>query len=78
MNFEANIRAHVLLDLIFDRKDQCLVDDLSDKSIGELVLTYVEKFVDEYPLEYEKFNTRSNYWSIPTNKIHGRAGRNRK
>jgi hypothetical protein len=54
MNFEADIRAHVLLDLIFDRKDQCLVDDLNDKSIGELVLTYVEKIRRRVPARIQK------------------------
>ena len=54
MNFEADIRAHVLLDLIFDRKDQCLVDDLNDKFIGELVLTYVEKIRRRVPARIRK------------------------
>jgi hypothetical protein len=54
MNFEADIRAHVLLDLIFDGKDQCLVDDLNDKSIGELVLTYVEKIRRRVPARIQK------------------------
>ena len=54
MNFEADIRAHVLLDLIFDGKDQCLVDDLNDKFIGELVLTYVEKIRRRVPARIQK------------------------